>query len=517
MDGVREAAAVGAPAAWTDLDAIAYHAGALAGRRACVDLRTGETLTYGELDRLVAQGVAWLAARVVEPFGARVATIARNGLESLVLMYACERSGAIFTPLNWRLTAAEIAELADDAKPALILFDAEFSDQAEAAGKAWPAAVLASSAGVRAEFAACEPAAARPGAPGAPCVILYTSGTTGRPKGVMITRAGIFWNAFNFTAIGDVSRHSVMLCDTPMFHTVGLMATCRCILQCGGTLLLSDRFTPGGALARLSDPVLCVTHFFGVPQIAQMLRDDPAWATADFSRLKGLFLGGAPLPTALCNALLADGVTVVNGYGSTEAGTVAHMPIDPDATRAKPGSVGLLVPAMEIRIVDADGAAVPVGATGEVWLRGPAITPGYWNQPEASAKALEDGWFHTGDAGYRDEEGYLFLVDRWKDMYISGGENVYPAEVENAIGLLAGVREVGVVGVADARWGEVGVAFVVAQPGADLAAADVQAHCQPLIARYKHPAHVRFIEALPRTASGKLRKDELRRLFAQPE
>jgi fatty-acyl-CoA synthase len=295
---------------------------------------------------------------------------------------------------------------------------------------------------------------------------------------------------------------------------VGLIATCRCVLQAGGGVLLSDRFIPDQALARLSDPALGVTHLFGVPQMAQALVDSPAFPSSDLSRLKGLFLGGAPLPEALCRTLLDRGVLVVNGYGMTEASTVVGMPLDAELVTRRMASAGLAAPAVDIRICDAEGEVLGPSQVGEICLRGPAITPGYWNQPEATAAAFRGGWLRTGDAGYLDEDGYLFLVDRWKDMYISGGENVYPAEVESAISLLAGVREVAVVGKPDGRWGEVGCAFVVLQPGAAVTAQEVIAHCQGRLARYKHPVEVRFVDTLPRTASGKLRKNVLRDALA---
>ena len=334
---------------------------------------------------------------------------------------------------------------------------------------------------------------------------------------MILTRGGIFWGVFNFAAVGDVGPDSVMLCETPMFHTVGLIATCRvrALHLRAGTLLLSEGFAPPVTLARLSDAALGVTHFFGVPQIAMMLRNDPAYPASDLSRLKGLFMGGAPLPTALCEALMADGIMVVNGYGMTEASDHRrHAARRGRSARAKMGSTGLPAPAMDIRIADADGNFLPAGATGEVWLRGPAITPGYWNQPEATAKT-----FH-GPNGSRvatpatsTPTATCFLVDRWKDMYISGGENVYPAEVENRdrpSGRGARGWRGGRAG--RALGAEVGCAFVVLNPGIWVSAEDVLATPSPADrALQAAPARVEFIEALPRTASGKMRKDELRR------
>jgi fatty-acyl-CoA synthase len=497
---------------WTNQDALAYHARVRPGRRACLDLRSGRSFSYAELDDLTARCAGLLQEQLAEPFGARVATLLRNSVDALALMYACERVGAIYTPLNWRLTPAELRVLASDCEPSLLVVDTEFS---EVAGEAFPDTVTlfvdADDNRFRSAVLAAEPAAARPGPSDHPCIMLYTSGTTGRPKGVVLTRANVFWAGFNFASVGEVGPQSAMLCDPPMFHTVGLIGTCRCVLQQGGAVLLSDAFQPARALERLSDPALGVTHYFGVPQIAQMLCDDPTYQVADLSRLRALVVGGAPLPTPLCERLLADGVLIVNGYGMTETSTITGMPLDPGTIRARPQSAGLPGPAVEVRIVATDGREAGPDEVGEVWVRGPAVTQGYWRQPDATAAAFTDGWFRTGDAGQLDAAGYLTIVDRWKDMYISGGENVYPAEVEAVIVALPGVREVAVVGLPDARWGEIGCAFVVCDPGAAPGEADVAAHCRARLARYKQPAMIRFIDALPRTASGKVRKDQLRR------
>lgn len=504
------------PVRWTEQDAVAYHAAVRPRRRACVDLRSGQAFTYAELDDLAARCAGLLRARIGDAEGQRVASLLRNGVDALALMYACERVGAIYTPMNSRLAAAELQALAQDAEPALLVVEDEFLAAAKVAFAGTP--MLVGGAGsdpFRIEVLATPPAAARPGPPEQPCIMLYTSGTTGRPKGVVLTRANVFWAAFNFAAVGEVGPDSVMLCDPPMFHTVGLIGTCRCVLQQGGTVLLSEAFQPGRAIARLGDPDLGVTHYFGVPQIAQMLCDDPAYRASDLGRLKALVVGGAPLPPPLCERLLADGVLVINGFGMTETSTVSGMPLDAEAVRARPQSAGLPAPATEVRIVRPDGADAGVGEVGEIWVRGPAVTPGYWRQPEATAQAFNGGWFRTGDAGRLDEAGYLTIVDRWKDMYISGGENVYPAEVETVIGAVPSVREVAVVGVPDNRWGEVGWAFVVCE-SSGATEADILAHCRARLARYKLPAAVRFVDALPRTASGKIRKDQLRQAAREP-
>jgi len=497
-----------------DGDPIAYQAKVRPAAIACIDAASGERFTYAEIDRRVGQCAGLLHAKLGDPVGCPVAILARNSIDQVVLFMACQRAGAIFQPLNWRLTGAELAVLLADAASGLLVVDDEFREQADVAVGASGVSLqqLSSEAFGRAIDAAT---AAEPIALGedAPCTLLYTSGTTGKPKGVIVTRSGAFHAALNLAVVGEVNPASVLLSDAPMFHTVGLFAVTRSTLTFGATLVVSDRFIPAQTLARLSDPALGVTHYFGVPQIASALLNAPEYATADLSRLKAFFTGGAPLPPPLVEAFMRDGVTLVNGYGASETGTALHMPLDPDATRAHCGSVGFPAPAVSVRIVDQEGRDVPDGEDGELWLKGPAVTPGYWRNTPATQAAFVEGWFKTGDAARRDPNGMYRLIDRWKDMYISGGENVYPAEVEAALLAHPHVQDAAVVGAPHARWGECGVAFVVLHPGAAPVEGALIAHCDGRLARYKWPSEVRFLAEVPRNASGKIRKDDLRRLI----
>ncbi len=503
-------------------DPVAYQAKVRPTAVACIDAASGERFTYAHLDRRVARCAGLLRSTLGDPVGRPVAILARNSVDQVVLFMACQRAGAIFQPLNWRLTGAELAVLLGDAAPGLMIADDEFGAQADVAVAASGVSLerfssLAFSQGVDTATAA-EPAALSPAAlsQDAPCTLLYTSGTTGKPKGVIVTRSGAFYAALNLAVVGEVGAGSVLLSDAPMFHTVGLFAVTRTALTFGATLVVSDRFVPAQTLARLSDPSLGVTHYFGVPQIASAMLNAPEYATADLSRLKAFFTGGAPLPPPLAEAFMRDGVTLVNGYGASEAGTVLHMPLDPETTRAHCGSVGFPAPAVSVRIVDRDGRDVADGQDGELWLKGPAVTPGYWRNPAATDLAFVDGWFKTGDAARREPNGMYRLIDRWKDMYISGGENVYPAEVEAALLAHPHVLDAAVVGAPHARWGECGVAFVVPQPGAAPLADALIAHCDGRLARYKWPSEIRFVAEVPRNASGKIRKDHLRSLIADP-
>ena len=496
------------------LDYIGYHARVRPQRRAVVDLRSGESVDYRVLNALVARTAGLLQDRLGEPLGERVALVARNSLDSILLHYACERTGAIFTPLNWRLSAVELQALVADAAPKLIVCEPEFGDLLGPALASCPGVVTLTidqaSNPFRQAVLASPAAQARPAPADAPWTLLYTSGTTGKPKGVIVTRRGALWGSLNLSQMIEVGPGSAMLCDPPLFHTVGLFGIARTALLAGACLALSDRFNPAATLARLSDPALGITHYFGVPQIGMMLLEDPGFAAADLSRLTALVMGGAPMPVRLALAFADRSVPVSNGLGMTETCSIMHMPLDLTKIRERPGHVGFPTPGIETRVVGPGGHDVADGQVGELWLRGPSVTPGYWNQPEATQAAFTDGWFRSGDAVRRDADGAFQIVDRWKDMFISGGENVYPAEIEAVIAALPGVAEVAVVARASEKWGEVGCAIVVVAPGSVLTGADVLAHCSARLAGYKRPASVVFQAALPRTAVGKVRKNVLR-------
>jgi fatty-acyl-CoA synthase len=316
----------------------------------------------------------------------------------------------------------------------------------------------------------------------------------------------------NFALSTRLSASSVMMCDMPLFHVAGLMAGARAPLLMGATLLISPRFDPELALRRLSDPELGITHTFYVTQMTQTLREHPAYARADLSRLVCLVTGGAPNPAANVQRWLDDGVIMADGFGMSETGSAFNMPIDdPDRIRRKVGSSGLPLISLRYRLVKADGVEAGPGEVGELRLKGPSVTSGYWNQPEATAAAFdEQGYLKSGDLAYADEDGFLFIVDRLKDMFISGGENVYPTEIEAVIAELDVVSEAAVIAVPDPQWGEAGLAYVVPVPGAKVTPEAVIAHVRSRLARYKAPKRVVIAERLPRTASGKLQKNLLR-------
>ena len=469
------------------------------------DFRLQRSFARDEFDALVATAAARLRERLPEPRGARVAGLSRNGVELLALMLACFRIGAVFVPLNWRLSRRELAELLADCEASMVWTQAEFRPLLDGGGTQ----CVDLEAGFGPPAAAPQPAPAPDDQLG---MLLYTSGTSGRAKGVMLTLGNLRAASENFRSVADVRPQSGLLCDAPMFHTIGLVAVCHTAVSVGARLYLSPVFDATTTVARIGAAEYGITHYFTVPQVAQQLLQAPNFSADKVRGLRALFTGGAPLAASLIAAWARHGVRLINGYGSSEAGTAIHMPLDwPEAQRDKAGSIGLPVPHIEVSLHDHDGRAVRQGDVGEIWLRGPSLTRGYWRRPEERARAFTDGWFRTGDAARRDDDGFYYIVDRWKDMYISGGENVYPAEVEQVIATLPGVAEVAVVGQPDAQWGEVGEAFIVTAPGVQLVAEDVIRHVRAQLATYKAPRRVQFVAALPRTGSGKVRKADLRR------
>jgi fatty-acyl-CoA synthase len=494
--------------AWAAPDPVALYARTQPDRIACVDLACGRRCTYAALDESIQRAVRVLEEGYRVAPGQRLATVARNSADLLILQQAAMRIGAIFVPVNWRLSLVEQDAILADCSPVLVLRDA-----APAPGSARPERCTSVEVGAfAAAVEAATPAPRRPLPAGdAPSIILYTSGTSGRPKGVIVSERNAFATAVNFGILGRVGNSSIFLCDSPMFHVIGLITSLRSPLLQGATVLISSGFEPGVTNRRLADPALGVTHYFCVPQMARMLRDNPEFAPAGWTSLTAIFTGGAPNPAADIRGWLEQGIRMVDGYGMTEAGTVLGMPIDAEAIFRKAGSAGLPAPSLSLRIVDDDGRDVAQGEPGELWLSGPNVTSGYWNRPEETARAFTaDGWFRTGDIGRQDGDGFVTLVDRRKDMFISGGENVFPVEVEMVLLDHPDIAEAAVIGVADERWGEVGRAFVVVKPGRSLDAAALASHCAARIARYKVPKEFLLTEALPRTASGKIQKHVLR-------
>ena len=491
------------------IDYVATHGQARGNAPAMVDLELRRQWSWAEFDRAVNRTAHWLIEKLGPASGERVATVAKNAADMIVLQFGCVRAGAIFVPLNWRLAGPEIAVLVADSMPSILFTDADVD------------AALFNFEGTRLSLGDLEMLTAdHGGGPpsrsarqpwDAPSTLLYTSGTSGTPKGVMISEANAYWGSTNFLLGNGVSQDSVFLCDMPLFHTAGLFANARTPILAGGTLLVSQGFDPQRTLERLSDPDLGITHYFSVPQMAQMLWNQPGFDPTRLATLQVYATGGAPNPAAQIARFVDAGIPMSDGFGMTETCSNFGMPVaDGELLKAKAGSIGLPYAALDTRIVDDADHDVEPGEVGELWVRGPTITKGYWNQPKKTAEAFNGEWFKTGDAARCDEDGFFFLVDRKKDMFISGGENVYPAEVEAAIAEIADVAECAVIGVPDDQWGEVGRAYVIVVADKDLSEDAVLAHCKTRLAKFKVPKSVVLTDSIPRTGSGKALKHLLR-------
>jgi fatty-acyl-CoA synthase len=339
------------------------------------------------------------------------------------------------------------------------------------------------------------------------CIIMYTSGTTGRPKGAMLTHGNLVWNAFNVLVDHDLITDERALVSAPLFHTAGLNMLALPVLLKGGTCVLVEAFDPDATFDLVERHR--ITFMFGVPTMFDQVARHPRWAGADLSSLRILTCGGSPVPTPLIAKYQERGLTFLQGYGMTEA-SPGTLFLDAEHAVSKAGSAGVPHFFSDVRVVRPDLTPVDVGETGEVVVRGPHVMPGYWGLPEETAAVFADGWFRSGDAARVDEDGYVHIVDRIKDMIISGGENIYPAEIEDQLLVHPDIVECAVIGVPDDKWGEVPRAVVVPREGATLDPDEVIASLSGRLAKYKIPKSVVIADALPRTASGKLLKSRVR-------
>jgi fatty-acyl-CoA synthase len=469
----------------------------------------GRNVTYRELD----DGSERLAAGLLDAGlrrGDRVATLTGNSPEHVEALFACAKAGFVLVPLSWRLAPAELAYQLDDSEPAALLAEDEYSGLADAALDAARVRPKQSRLGGRAGGPAWVDAEVDDDDP---LFLIYTSGTTGKPKGALLTHANCFWTNLGFDLATGVSGDDVALQVLPQFHCGGWNVQPLLTWWKGGTVVLERSFDAARCLALIEEKR--VTTIMGVPAVYLFMSQEPAFASADLSSLRRAVVGGAPMPQALLETWRERGVEIVQGYGLTEAApNVLCLP--PEDAARKQGFAGRPYPYVDVAIRDpGSGRFVAGPGEGELVVRGPNVFAGYWRNPEASAAALTDGWLRTGDVAERDDEGYYRIRARLKDMYISGGENVYPAEVESVLHEHRAVADAAVVAVADERWGEAGVAVVVLGADATVEEDELLEHCRARLARFKVPRDVRFVEELPRSGMGKVQKDELRELIVR--
>lgn len=491
-------------------DWIEHHARFRPSRVALMDDTKRTSVTYGQLHERVGALAAALRNKYQVGPRDRVVLVSKSCNEAFELQFACARLGAVFVPTNWRLSAEELNWIIDDCDPKVVFHDAEFAHlvsqsrprvQIELQGPSVYETLAA-----QAERAPCETAQWED-----TWMILYTSGTTGRPKGAMLSYRMMHFNVLSWLGPSRITDRSVFLCSMPTFHTGGLNCYSNPVLYSGGTVIIQRDYDATRALALMADRQLGVSHFFGTPTHYLMLTEVPGFADTPLPSLEIAGMGGAPSSNSLVVTLMDKGLPMQPAYGMTEIGPAIFVTEMHDV-RNKVGSCGHPTLHVEMKIVDDDGAPCAAGVAGELWVRGPVCMSGYWNNEAATRQSFEDGWFKTGDGARTDAQGYVFIVDRLKDMFISGGENVYPAEVERVLGDHPAVLMAAVIGVPHEKWGEVGAAFVVPKGGQSIDEEALLTHCRAKLARYKIPKTFRIVDDLPKNASGKIQKRQLKNL-----
>lgn len=463
--------------------------------------------TFAELAERVARLATVLASKGVHR-GSRVAYFGTNHPAFFDVLFATTALGATFVPVNHRLAVDEVAYILNDSHAELVFYGNDKLENITQYASATPAVRewLPAEIAIDDLIQDADPMTEHIGVTlDEIAIIMYTSGTTGRPKGAMLSHGNLTWATINQMIDLDIRKDDTALAVAPLFHIGGLNGTVMSTFLKGGRIVILRGFEPSSVLRAIDRHA--ITSMFTVPTMLDMLSTHELYEQVDVSSLRSLVVGGAPPSDVTLQRWLERGVAIQQAFGMTEAAPTVTMLSAEDA-RSHRGSAGKRSFFTELRVAREDGTTADVKEIGEVWLRGPNVITGYWQRPDAS-DSFEDGWYKSGDAAMLDEDGYLYIKDRYKDMYISGGENVYPAEVENVLMSCPGVAEVAVIGVPDEKWGEVGIAVVVAHDQA-LTPDDVISHARELLAGYKVPKSVRITEALPKTASGKITKQVLR-------
>ncbi len=492
------------------------------------EAETGREFSYGLLYKQSCRLATELERRFNIQSGDRLAVLATNEIEFLPLFFALQRLGAILVPISFRLTAREISHIIQDSSPKVLLCQRAFHSTLEQIDpkilpeQKW----LFDGDGSLTQFIHSEtelfhanseietirrgPHAwevAMNATPESNCLILYTSGTTGAPKGALISHGMLFWNSVNTTSRLNINQSDVSVSFLPFFHTGAWNVLLTPFVHRGAKTVLLKKFEPD----RILD--ICeserVTILFGVPTTLDMIHQSPRFKKADLKSVRYAVTGGEPMPVELIKAWQEKGIAIRQGFGLTEFGPNVFSLNEEDSIR-KIGSIGFPNFYIDVKVVDDSGREVAVGETGELLLRGPMCTPGYWNNPIATSELIRGGWLLTGDLVRQDDEGYFYVAGRKKDMIKSGGENVYPVEIERVLSTHPAIREVAVVGVKDEKWGEVGKAFISLKPNAELGAAEVLQFCTNSLAKFKIPKYVEFLPELPKGDSGKILKRLLR-------
>ncbi len=473
-----------------------------------------QDLSYAEFARQIGRLANVMENDLDVKRGDRIAYLGLNSPDQLRLLFACSRVGAILMPLNWRLAGPEHAFVLNDAEPRCLFVKPEFIEHVEGVGCDTDTFLKITYGETRPGWISSDQLLARSDTIGAPkhvarendpVLLCYTSGTTGKPKGALLSNKALFWNAVNSTLMHDLTSEDVVLTVLPMFHVGGLDIQTMPALHAGATVIIHDRFEPNAFFDAIEQHDVTLTLL--VPTVVRALANDPRWKSADLSKLRMISVGSTIVPEEMVRMVGERGVPLVQVYGSTETAPIAaYMPIE--ATLRKPGSTGKPAMHCDIRVVDENNQEVANGNKGEILVRGPNVMTEYWNDSAATRAAFTDGWLHTGDIGHLDTDGFLYVDGRSKDMIISGGENIYPAIIENILSQCPELSDVAVIGRPDEYWGEIVVAVVVPS-GEERNAEKIINFCEGRIAHFEMPREIIFVDELPRNAMGKVVKELL--------
>jgi fatty-acyl-CoA synthase len=501
---------------------IKRHAERTPDKLALVDADSGRTYTYEQFNQRANRFASFLKGTLNLQIGDRISILAQNSSDYYEILFACAKTGVILNTLNWRLAVPELRYILEDCSPRLLIYDPQFSGTVEALRPDSLCETYLVLGDLQAHDGWTYESALDTGSPtGVPLpalryedtwAIIYTSGTTGKPKGAQVTYGNFFYNAVGMGQAIDLNSQDININVLPTFHIGGLGLYACPTLHAGGTVVVMRTFNPQQFLELIQR--WRVTKFLLVPSIYLMLSQYPDFDKYDVSSVQSWASGGSALPPSLVEQFAQRGIIIQQGFGMTETGPTVFIITKDDAVR-KAGSVGKPVLHTDVCIMDRNGNQLGAEQVGELCIRGGNVTSGYWNRPEATAEAIVDGWLHSGDAAKYDDEGFYYIVDRWKDMYISGGENVYPAEVENVLYQHPAVSEVAVIGIPHPKWQEVGRAVVVVKRDQTISEEELIEFCEGKLARYKIPKSVVFTDALPRTPAGKVLKRDLRERFRE--
>ncbi|HDX9628164.1 TPA: o-succinylbenzoate--CoA ligase [Bacillus cereus] len=464
-----------------------------------------EEMTYKQLHEYVSKVAAYLIYEVNVQKGERIAILSQNSLEYIVLLFAIAKVECIAVPLNIRLTENELIFQLKDSGTTVLFVEETFQNMALSMHKVSYVQRVISIKTLK-EIEDRKSDNFEEINESASFIICYTSGTTGKPKGAVLTQKNMFWNALNNTFAIDLTMHDRSIVLLPLFHIGGIGLFAFPTLFAGGVIIIPRKFEPTTALSMIEKHK--VTVVMGVPTIHQALINSPKFETTNLQSVRWFYNGGAPCPEELMREFIDRGFLFGQGFGMTETSPTVFMLSEEDA-RHKVGSIGKPVLFCDYVLIDEDKNKIEIGEVGELLIRGPNVMKEYWNRPDATKETIQDGWLYTGDLAKVDEDGFVYIVGRKKEMIISGGENIYPLEVEQVINKISEVYEVAVVGRQHVKWGEIPIAFIVKKSSSELTEKEVIEHCCLFLAKYKIPKEIVFLEELPKNATGKIQKVQL--------